>query len=578
MQTGYLTPLQIRDQRNRDLQILLLNERNARRNDQEQFGLERIEHEQKDKERDKIEAMFQREIASVTAKSEMYREKYLDLKQQLKETQKQLGETQKQLEEAQKEIMRLNAINNKNSRNSHKPPRTDGDNKPPNLREKSKRSSGGQVGHPGHRLTLPKNMDELVEKGEAELKVVDHTNGHEKYVSRWTMDVKVKIIFTEHRFSVGEALPKGMENEVTYGDDLKAMMVMLSAEEIIADDRLATFIKEITNGVLSPSDATVCNFLKQFAQKLPEELNAIEEDLIHGEILHTDETPLKCTQKPVYANDNPDEAPTIVTAKGTSFNVCLRTHSNQQSTLFTVNPKKDVAGIQRDGILPRCSDALISDHDLKFMKYGKRNGNCIQHIMRDLKGMYELNKCEWAEKARLFFKEMIDWKNSDLDKDIHSCDPDKLREFEERYDQLVEEGREVLEGMLDDTLKVKYHNGKLNKLRMPFGFDDLRKMTNRMEDYKDVYLLFMRDYNVPATNNLAERDLRPSKTHQKVSGCFRSWEGVKNYAAIMSFISTAKKRKLNILESIKSVLKGLHVFSAKPPPCPQNRSDHNLSA
>ena len=95
------------------------------------------------------------------------------------------------------------------------------------------------------------------------------------------------------------------------------------------------------------------------------------------------------------------------------------------------------------------------------------------------------------------------------------------------------------------------------------GHDELKVMLNRLGKYKDCYMLFMKDYSVPFTNNLAERDLRPSKTKQKVSGCFRSWSGIKNYAKTRSFISTAKKRHLNLLESILSILKGIPVFAVK---------------
>ncbi|NLC67977.1 MAG: transposase [Clostridiaceae bacterium] len=31
----------------------------------------------------------------------------------------------------------------------------------------------------------------------------------------------------------------------------------------------------------------------------------------------------------------------------------------------------------------------------------------------------------------------------------------------------------------------------------------------------------LRDYNAPFTNNLGERDLRPCKTREKISGCFQ---------------------------------------------------------
>ena len=67
-------------------------------------------------------------------------------------------------------------------------------------------------------------------------------------------------------------------------------------------------------------------------------------------------------------------------------------------------------------------------------------------------------------------------------------------------------------------------------------------------------MLFIKDYRAPFTNNQAERDLRPCKTKQKISGCFRSWEGLLCFAKIRSLISTAKKRGLNLLQSFELLL------------------------
>ena len=63
-------------------------------------------------------------------------------------------------------------------------------------------------------------------------------------------------------------------------------------------------------------------------------------------------------------------------------------------------------------------------------------------------------------------------------------------------------------------------------------------------------MLFMRNYEAPFTNNEAERDLRHCKTRQKISGCFRSWQGILDYYKIRSLLSTAKKRGQNLLDTL----------------------------
>ena len=46
------------------------------------------------------------------------------------------------------------------------------------------------------------------------------------------------------------------------------------------------------------------------------------------------------------------------------------------------------------------------------------------------------------------------------------------------------------------------------------------------------------------------------KVKQKVSGCFRTKDGADNFAAIMSFIGTAKKMGLSAFVAIKDALLG----------------------
>jgi transposase len=264
------------------------------------------------------------------------------------------------------------------------------------------------------------------------------------------------------------------------------------------------------------------------------ELASIETDLLNGHVMNVDESPMDVTQKPDYSGD----IPVMRKSENASFTAYIRTHSNERSTLYTVNPQKDAKGCERDGILPRYVGIISQDHEAKFYKYGSGHATCGAHLLRDLKGLFELQKIPWADEMRLFISNINSHKNIDLAAGRNECQPKILAYFEKSYDNLLSDGHVALAALKENEM----------------GHLELRRMLTRLAEYKDCYLLFVRDYRVPFTNNLAERDLRPDKTKQKVSGCFRSWEGFKTFARIRSFFSTVKKRSGNLFNSISSVL------------------------
>ena len=58
-----------------------------------------------------------------------------------------------------------------------------------------------------------------------------------------------------------------------------------------------------------------------------------------------------------------------------------------------------------------------------------------------------------------------------------------------------------------------------------------RNLLRRLQQHEAAVLRFILEEGVPFTNNQAERDPRPLKVKQKISGDWRSREGAKNYAA-----------------------------------------------
>jgi len=60
---------------------------------------------------------------------------------------------------------------------------------------------------------------------------------------------------------------------------------------------------------------------------------------------------------------------------------------------------------------------------------------------------------------------------------------------------------------------------------------------------------------------LAERALRAEKTKEKVSGCFRSWQGIRDFMDIRSFVTTVRMRGLNVVGSLRAIFRGESVLA-----------------
>ena len=87
---------------------------------------------------------------------------------------------------------------------------------------------------------------------------------------------------------------------------------------------------------------------------------------------------------------------------------------------------------------------------------------------------------------------------------------------------------------------------------------------DRLWDNREHVLRFVHDFRVPFDNNVAERDLRMMKVQQKISGTFRSWQGAEAFAVVRSYLSTIRKRGINVIEGVLSIFSGDPLLIAAP--------------
>ncbi len=83
-----------------------------------------------------------------------------------------------------------------------------------------------------------------------------------------------------------------------------------------------------------------------------------------------------------------------------------------------------------------------------------------------------------------------------------------------------------------------------------------RDLLECLRDRQADVLRFTTDLRIPPTSNQAERDLRPAKTQQKISGRLRSEQVTRDRYAIRGYISTVAKHGAHVLTAIHDALAG----------------------
>lgn len=83
-----------------------------------------------------------------------------------------------------------------------------------------------------------------------------------------------------------------------------------------------------------------------------------------------------------------------------------------------------------------------------------------------------------------------------------------------------------------------------------------RLLLECLRDREPDVLRFTTDTRIPATNNTSERDQRPHKTQQKISGRLTSEDVTRHRLTLRSYISTAAKHHINIMTALRQAITG----------------------
>ena len=433
------------------------------------------------------------------------------------------------------EIAELKARLNQNSSNSSKPPSSDGfKNVPKSLRKPSGKKPGGQLGHEGRSLQIARVPDEYIShepENCANCPMATNCAANcEVAETRYEIDIIVQPKTTAHQTKrvvcplTGVMLtgnfPENITSSTQYGVNLETFAITLNTVGMVSINRT----HEILSGVFGVpiSTGTISSMVSECAQTVKPSVEEIKTAIVQQSVVHYDETGTRVDKKTIWAH----------------------VASTEKLTYIDVQEKRGKVGINAIGILLMFLGTAIHDCFAAYFSYnGIRHGLCNAHLLRELTAVWENTKQLWPRKLMELLLQMKHLKEELLSKRITAIPPILLEKHSREYDAILAEALE------QNPIPAKIGNRKPKRGKTG-------ALVDRLILRKEQYILFFTDFCVPFDNNQAERDIRMFKVKRKVSGCFRTLDGARDFAAISSYVGTARKHGVPASVAIKSALIG----------------------
>jgi len=451
-----------------------------------------------------------------------------DFRDRLKEKSLELYQARTELEEEKGRNQKLTAQINRDHENSSIPSSQKPNHKKiANNREKTGRRPGGQVGHKGHarKRHAPTNRIDIPAPEEYANNPNYKLTG--RIITKQVIHVSVNVVVDEYataefrhiktRQRVHADFPDGVLNDVNYGGSVKAFAYLLNNRCNVSVGKVSDLLAELTGGELKISTGMINGLSKEFSRKTEADQKKTFADILLSPVMNLDFTSAR------------------VNGKNVNVLVC----ATPLVVLYFAREHKGHAGVKGTPA-EDYQNTMVHDHDLTFYHYGRFHQECLEHVLRYLKGSMENEpNLKWNEMMRELIREMIHFRNSlnpDDGRNPDEVDPDKVHNFEIRFDEILKLAEE------------EYEYEPPSKYYLE-GFNLFRKMRR----YRDNHLLFLHDIRVPPTNNLSERLLRILKRKQAQTMTFRSFEGLDYLCQTMGMFATLSAQNQTLFEPVASI-------------------------
>jgi transposase len=451
-----------------------------------------------------------------------------------------LADAYRLISELSARVERLEKRLAKDSSTSSKPPSSDSPYgkakrgpRDRSLREKGKRAPGKQPGEPGTTMKLVDDPGHRFFHPPAECgKCGTGLAGEDVFAQRRHQVTDILPApapeVTEHvaqskrcpccgKVTEGE-LPPGVRARASFGPETHAQAANLTCGNFVPSGRAAVLMAEMAGVRVS---------LGWIASVRAKAAALVESsgftDLVAGllkeaEAVHADETPARAAGSLRYVH--------LACTKWLTH-----MHTGDRSA----------DAVDGGGVLPGYQGILVRDgyHQGYGHLTSALHAWCGAHLLRDLKDLYdfEAGPQAWAEQMAGLLIEARDAARDTRAAGRKSLDQDVLEDLTGRYREIAQAGL------------------ARNVYRQTPTARDACRIARRFMKHEDMILRFITRPDLEIfTNNEAERTIRPVKVQQRASGgCWRTLEGLADFAVVQSYLSTASKWGIAKIDALRGL-------------------------
>ena len=416
-----------------------------------------------------------------------------------------------------------------NSRNSSKPPSSDGFKpKPKSQRKAGQKPRGGQKGHTGRTLKKAAAVDHIETHAppshcDACLRPLSATAVVE---TRQVFDIpRLHHEITEHQVLEAQCacgkvhrgeFPAEVTAPVQYGPRIKAAVVHLTHHHMMPVARTGDLTGDLFG--LPLADATVLAINEEARMRLAPTGAALGEALKTVPVAHADETGMRVAGKINWLH-------VLATATLT----WIGAHMNRGKKAFDAF-----------GILTAFAGTLIHDGWKPYRDLDCVHGLCNAHHLRELTYVFEEMGQAWAKRLI----DLLLKAHREVAVAGRPLTAKRITYFRTAHARILAAG--------EAANPRAPPSGKRGRTRQSKALN----LIDRLRVHADDVWRFTINHNVPFSNNIAEQAVRMPKVKQKISGGFRTQAGLDTFCTIRSYLATLHKQGANLFHALTLTFQG----------------------